>query len=593
MTKKIKFIDLFSGIGGFHQALTFFNFECVFASETDKFAQETYLKNYNILPSGDITKIKENKIPNHDILCAGFPCQAFSISGKQNGLKDSRGTLFYEIVRIARYHTPKLILLENVKNFKKHDNGNTLNILKKELDSIGYNIFYKIINSSNFGVPQKRERIYIVGFRKDLKISNFKFPKDLNIACCLNDIIEEDCVSSKYIIKKRDDIKITKDLSPVICMKPLRVGTVNKGGQGERIYDPMGHAITLSAYGGGIGGKTGLYLINNVIRKLTPRECARIQGFPDDFKIIVSDSQAHKQFGNSLVIPVVKSIIIEILKYNIFREKRLMSTASLGSKTAKDGFKNEKDICLKFENWHHDCDAQKWLQDMGYNLKEISNLIAIQIPTKISIKDVDEYNCSPDNFNDMTKFKKADAQIKLTITLRDIVKIENISLKKANSSADYNQVDKRKVSTYKEMWGFDDEIEKWLKLFTGEVEHSNSSSKDSRRLFLTEMPSAISDKIINFFEKNRILVISDLLKGRGGLSANWLLVTKCDDNSTSWYLADINIAMNFYNQGEVMITPRGSLKIGKIVMQRKGGTPDPTSLQFKFSPCDIFNLKNN
>lgn len=321
MTQQIKFIDLFAGIGGFHQALSSFGFSCVFASEIDKFAKESYYKNYNITPYGDIREIKEEEIPEHDIICAGFPCQTFSISGKQEGLLDSRGTLFFEIIRIAKHHNPKLILLENVKNFEKHDDGKTLNILKKELESIGYDVFYKVINSSKFGIPQKRERIYIVALRKDLNVHNFIFPKDLNIECKLYDIIEEDSISYKYLIKKRDDIKITKKISNFPIMKPSKLGIVNKGGQGERIYDPMGHAITLSANGGGIGSKTGLYLINNVIRKLTPRECARLQGFPENFNIVVSDSQAYKQFGNSLVIPVVKSIIKELLKYNIFKEE--------------------------------------------------------------------------------------------------------------------------------------------------------------------------------------------------------------------------------------------------------------------------------
>lgn len=268
-----------------------------------------------------------------------------------------------------------------------------------------------------------------------------------------------------------------------------------------------------------------------------------------------------------------------------------MSTFELGSTTAKGGFENEIDICRKFENWREDIDAQKWLKEMGIPLDKITNLTAVQIPTRISIKDVSKYGCSPDMFLELTKFKKADAQLRITIVLGNIIKIENISLKKSNSSADYNQIDKRSVSTYKEMWGFDDEIELWLKLFTGEIGHNIVSAKDSRRLYLTEMPNDIVGKIINFFSHNRVLIISDLLRGRGGLSANWLLVTRRDENSNiSWSLSNINVAINFYSQGDISVTTRGSLKIGKITMQRKGGTPDPTSLQFKFSPCDIFNL---
>ncbi|MBF0210770.1 MAG: type II restriction endonuclease, partial [Desulfamplus sp.] len=181
----------------------------------------------------------------------------------------------------------------------------------------------------------------------------------------------------------------------------------------------------------------------------------------------------------------------------------------------------------------------------------------------------------------------------------DILKIENISLKKANSNADYNQIDKRTVDSYQNMWNFDDEIALWLKLFTGEIPSKEAKKflaeitpRDIKRLFIDEMPPNIRNKIINFFELNKILVISDILKGRGGLSADWILVTRYNKNkdSATWILSDINRAMNFYGSGNVIISPHGSLYIGKITMQRKGGTPDPTKLQFKFKPCELFNI---
>lgn len=149
----LKFIDLFSGIGGFHIALSSFGAKCVFASEWNKHASETYSANYNITPVGDITKVEEKDIPSHDILCAGFPCQAFSVSGKQMGFNDTRGTLFFEVARIAKHHKPKIILLENVKNFAKHDSGKTLKTVILALNEIGYNVYYKILNTSNFGLP--------------------------------------------------------------------------------------------------------------------------------------------------------------------------------------------------------------------------------------------------------------------------------------------------------------------------------------------------------------------------------------------------------------------------------------------------------
>lgn len=326
--KGFNYIDLFAGIGGFRIALDSFGANCVFSSEWDKYAKETYSANFGEVPEGDITKIDESKIPPHDIICAGFPCQAFSISGKQLGFNDSRGTLFYDIARIAKYHQPKLLILENVRNFARHDNGRTLSVVKNVLNDINYNVWYKILNASHFGLPQNRERIYIIAIRKDLNVEEFKFPEPTFEPVYLKDIVLPDEETEKYIIN-RNDIKLDKSKVPEKSLfndyplRPVRVGTINKGGQGERIYSEFGHSITLSAYGGGPGSKTGCYLINNKIRKLAPRECARLQGFPDTFKIPVSDAQAWKQFGNSVPINVVKSIIKSISKienFPIFKE---------------------------------------------------------------------------------------------------------------------------------------------------------------------------------------------------------------------------------------------------------------------------------
>jgi DNA (cytosine-5)-methyltransferase 1 len=320
--KGLKFIDLFAGIGGFHQALDSFGAKCVFASEWDKHACLTYETNYGIKPEGDITQIAEAEIPAHDILCGGFPCQAFSISGKQNGFEDSRGTLFFDIVRIVKFHKPKVLFLENVRNFENHDNGNTLKVVEKTIKGLGYDLKYKVLNASNFGLPQNRQRIYFVAFRKDLMLGSFKFPTPTNEKVALLDFLETDPKDLKII--DRPDIKINKEyLTKYISFKevdypnrPIQIGIVNKGGQGERIYDPIGHAITLSAYGGGVGSKTGLYRVGNVIRKLTPRECARVQGFSDDFKIVSSQSQAYKQFGNSVAVNVLKAILRQIVNTN-------------------------------------------------------------------------------------------------------------------------------------------------------------------------------------------------------------------------------------------------------------------------------------
>ena len=326
MVNKLKFIDLFAGIGGFRIALERQGAECVFSSEWDKYAQITYKENFREIPAGDITKINEAEIPEHDILCGGFPCQAFSISGKQRGFNDTRGTLFFDIARIARHHKPKVLFLENVKNLTKHYNGNTLKIILRTLEEIGYDIYYKVLTASHYGVPQARERIYIIGFRKDLGITDFTFPKPRYNEIYLKDILEKDKDMKEYLIN-RTDLKFWKrDETP--ALNPIQIGQINKGGQGERIYSINGHAITLSAYGGGVAGKTGAYLINRQIRRLSPRECARVQGFPEWFKIPVSKFEAYKQFGNSVSIPVIEAIFSQILNALKIKKQKVVITSN-------------------------------------------------------------------------------------------------------------------------------------------------------------------------------------------------------------------------------------------------------------------------
>jgi hypothetical protein len=278
-----------------------------------------------------------------------------------------------------------------------------------------------------------------------------------------------------------------------------------------------------------------------------------------------------------------------------------MTKSQIGSLTAKGGFLNEADICKKIINFQHDTEAKQWLEIMGYNPNKIDSVVATQIPTRINKKKAIGLGVSEERYEETIKYKKADVQVRIEIVIDDIVYIENISLKKANRTAGFNQVDKRAVSTYKKMWFFDDEIEHWLKLFTGEIlpssvydkeQLSQIKDKKKRRLFLTEIPPNALEQIIDFFTNNKLLVISDILKGRGGLSAEWFLVTRKDTKNRDkidWVLKDINTTCNFYAQGEVKMSPRGSLKIGRVTMQRKGGTPDPTSLQFKINPLELFN----
>ena len=320
--ENIRFIDLFAGIGGFHIAMDSFGAKCVFASEIDKYAAETYTHNHlndNVsILHGDITKIEAKDIPEHDIVCAGFPCQPFSISGKQKGFEDSRGTLFFDVMRIVEYHKPMIVLLENVANLRKHNEGETITHMKNMLIESGYDVYIEVLNASEFEVPQARKRVYFVAFRSDLDVTDFKFPNGkVNSIVRLEDILEnEESVDEKYYIV-RDDV-IFKDQAVITALEeskinePIRIGTINKGGQGDRIYSIKGHAITLSAQGGGAGAKTGAYLVNGRIRKLTPKECLKAQGFPEWFEFTVSDAQAYKQLGNSVAIPVLKHIIKNI-----------------------------------------------------------------------------------------------------------------------------------------------------------------------------------------------------------------------------------------------------------------------------------------
>lgn len=306
------FIDLFAGLGGFRLALESLGAECVYSSEWDEPVRKVYSDNFDEFPDGDITQVDEKSIPDHDILCAGFPCQAFSISGKQHGFEDSRGTLFFDVARIVKEKQPKVVFMENVKNFASHDGGKTLEVVRATMEDLGYTFFYKVLSAVDFGIPQKRERIYMVCFRNDLNVASFNYPKPFELQKHVEDFLlsDENMVSHLYV--DRPDTYFNGKKDEHYSNKTIRLGIVNKGGQGERIYSTKGIAITLSANGGGVFSKTGGYLINGRTRKLHPRECARLMGFPDSYIISDSPNQAYKQFGNSVVIDVLQLIAIEI-----------------------------------------------------------------------------------------------------------------------------------------------------------------------------------------------------------------------------------------------------------------------------------------
>lgn len=295
---------------------------CVYSSEWDKQAQIVYKENFGVAPQGDITQVDEKTIPDHDICCAGFPCQAFSISGKMRGFEDSRGTLFFDVARIVKEKKPKVVFMENVRNFARHDGGRTLKVVQATMEDLGYAFYWKVLSARDYGVPQKRERVYMVCFRKDLfdgasgassKI-DFEFPKPFKLERHVEDFLLEEGPDTAALYDSRYPMVLNPKKEDKHSNKPIKLGIVNKGGQGERVYSPKGIAVTLSAYGGGVFAKTGGYLVNGKPRRLHPRECARLMGYPDSYKISKRPNQAYKQFGNSVVVDVLQLIAVQIAK---------------------------------------------------------------------------------------------------------------------------------------------------------------------------------------------------------------------------------------------------------------------------------------
>ena len=305
--KKIKVIDLFAGIGGIRtgfEKVLGQKMEVVFSSELDKFAQKSYEDNYNEKPEGDITKIKEQDIPKHDLILAGFPCQAFSVAGKREGFEDTRGTLFFDVARIAKLHRPKLIFLENVKGFKNHDKGNTYKVVKKTLEDMGYIVSSEVLNAKNFGLPQNRERIFIVASLEGE--FNFESLKNTKKKSKLGDILEEE-VDSKYTIS---------DKLWAGHQRRKKEHKAKGNGFGYCMFDSESeYTSTISARYYKDGSEILIKQENKNPRKLTPKEARKLQGFPDNYKITVSDTQAYKQFGNSVNVKNVKTVAETAFKF--------------------------------------------------------------------------------------------------------------------------------------------------------------------------------------------------------------------------------------------------------------------------------------
>jgi DNA (cytosine-5)-methyltransferase 1 len=319
-------VDLFSGIGGFRLAQESIGGKCVMSSEIEVGACLTYHANFGEWPSGDIRLIRAENVPDHDILCGGFCCQTFSVAGKKQGFGDqTRGTLFFEIVRIAELKRPAAILLENVPHLLKHDGGRTFAIIRRTLEDLGYVVFRCVLNASLFGAPTSRKRIFIVAIHGVRGLARgFRFPKPTLEQVKLADVLLPDAETNQFVVRNHP-VHINSDAIACaeghisLCMIP--VGQVGEGRprQGYRVYSPMGHAVTFTRRGGGVGAQTGLYWINGRVRKLAAREMARCLGFPDPFIIPASLSyeQTRRLFGNSVAVPVVRHIaerIMEVLQ---------------------------------------------------------------------------------------------------------------------------------------------------------------------------------------------------------------------------------------------------------------------------------------
>jgi DNA (cytosine-5)-methyltransferase 1 len=343
----IKYIDLFAGVGGFRVGINKAhpNWECVYSNEYDKYANSVYKKHYERCDDRDIRTVKTEEIPDHDLLVGGFPCQAFSVAGKRRGFEDTRGTLFFEIARIAKQKQPRLLLLENVKGLLSHDSGNTFKTILRSLDELGYDCQWQVLNSKDFGVPQNRERVFIIGH-----LRGTSRPEVFPIGQCDSGFNESNVVETQANIARTIDTRTGSYPKWGQYIRQIA------GGQGNRVYMDDGLSTTIASQAGGQGAKTGLYAIkklgniypsgsengdvispdgisktlksgenspkileNMKIRRLTPVECERLQGFPDNWTKYgqdnkeMSDTQRYKMMGNAVTTNVVTSIVRKLL----------------------------------------------------------------------------------------------------------------------------------------------------------------------------------------------------------------------------------------------------------------------------------------
>lgn len=584
----LKFMDFCAGIGGGRLGLELNGLTCVAHCEIDPNPAYTYSLFYNDNNNfGDLTQINPEELPDFDILIGGFPCQTFSIVGKRAGFDDNRGNIVFELINIMIQKNVKGFILENVKGLVNHDKGRTLQLISEALFDAGYDFEYKVVNSLECGVPQMRERIYLVGIKNDMHEIPFKWPEPVAVPDIRNYLVGknnrilplEDITFQKYLNNKYNKGRI--DINEVLKQDYLVLDTRQSD---LRVYE--GKCPTLRTGRHGI-----LYVKDGKLLRLSGYEALLLQGFPVElaekaYSAKILDSKLLGQAGNAMTVNVIRNLGKSLLEcmglyiddmsseeFCIKKGGNQMNFNDLverGSQTARDGFANEHDVANKFNNWETDKEAQHWLNIMQYKIEEIDYVKAVVLHGY-----------------------KADINCQVQIKLKNALDIENIQVKLVSNKKGFNQVDKRWLESYNRLWNIPSDVYRLLQYFTGEISPYRSDTKDSRRMFLNEMTEQERDTILNWFRANKVLILSDIIRGRGEFSAEWVLVAQKVTQNSRWVLKNINEAIQHYSIGPVEMSPRGSINIGKVGVQRKGGDngrDTANMLQFKLDPTELFDI---
>lgn len=571
--KGLKFIDFCAGIGGGRVALERSGMECVGFSEIDKNAISTYKLFFGEEENfGDLNDIDTSKLPEFDLLIAGFPCQSFSIVGKRKGFDDNRGLVIYGIERILRECSVKYFILENVKGLVNHDKGRTFEKILTLLNDAGYDVYHRVISSTECGIPQIRERIYFVGIKRGLQRRPFKFPRPINPRPLSEFLIDEDAeildignaTFQRYLDNKYNAGRI--DLNYILSHDYWVVDTRQSDLRVQKHFCP-----TIRA------GRQGLlYVKNGQLRVLSGKESLLLQGFPKELAeravCSVAESRIKMQAGNAMTVAVVERLAHQIMEA-VSDNNDLVE---LGSQTAKRGFSTERWVVEQFNTWQVSDLARRWLISMEYNLAEIESVRAAVVRNK---------DC------------KTDVTVEVRVYFKDVVDVQNIQVKLVSGRGrGFNQVDKRRIATYCEkLWqDMPDDVVKGLEYFCGERRPCRRLVRDSRRMFMDELPTKLRRQILEWFTANKQLIVSDVVKGRGRLAAEWVLVVRRPKGGccSEWAIANINQLLSFLCEGGVEVTSRGNLQLGRLTVQRKGGDAGretARSLQFKLHPGDILD----